>query len=53
MLWLGFVAKDIYKKYLGDLLSEKVDWMAAFVFYLSFVVGVFIFAILPSVEKNS
>jgi uncharacterized membrane protein len=53
MAWLGFIAKDLYKKYLGDFLSEQVNWTAAFIFYLLFVVGVFIFAILPSVEKNS
>jgi uncharacterized membrane protein len=53
MAWLGFIAKDIYKKYLGGFLSEQVNWVAAFVFYFLFIVGVFIFAILPSVEKNS
>lgn len=53
LAWLGFIAKDFYKKYLGDFLSEQVNWMAAIIFYLLYVVGVFIFAILPSVEKNS
>ena len=53
MAWLGFIAKDLYKKYLGDLLSEQVNWTAAIIFYLLFIVGVFIFAILPSVEKES
>jgi uncharacterized membrane protein len=53
MAWLGFIAKDLYKKYLGNLLSEQVNWMAAVIFYLLFVVGIFIFAIMPAVEKNS
>ena len=53
MAWLGFVAKDIYKKYLGNLLSDNVNWAAAIIFYLLFVVGIFIFAIMPSVDKNS
>ena len=53
MAWLGFIAKDLYKKYLGDLLSEQVNWAAAIIFYLLFIVGIFIFAILPSVEKES
>ena len=53
MAWLGFIAKDLYKKYLGDLLSEQVNWTAAIIFYLLFIIGVFIFAILPSVEKES
>jgi uncharacterized membrane protein len=53
MAWLGFIAKDLYKKYLGTFLSEQVNWTAALIFYVLFVIGVFIFAILPSVEKNS
>jgi uncharacterized membrane protein len=53
MAWLGLIAKDLYKKYLGDFLSEQVNWTAAVVFYLLFIVGVFIFAIMPAVEKNS
>ncbi len=53
MAWLGFIVKDLYKKYLGDLLSEQVNWAAAIIFYLLFIVGIFIFAILPSVEKES
>ena len=53
MAWLGFIAKGLYKKYLGVFLSEQVNWTAAIVFYLLFVVGVFIFAIMPSVEKGS
>lgn len=53
MAWLGFIAKDLYKKHLGGFLSEQVNWTAAIVFYLLFVVGVFIFAIMPSVEKGS
>ena len=53
MAWLGFIAKDLYKKYLGSFLSEQVNWTAAFIFYFLFVAGVFIFAILPAVEKYS
>lgn len=53
MAWLGFIAKGLYKKYLGGFLSDQVNWTAAIVFYLLFVVGVFIFAIMPSVEKGS
>ncbi len=53
MAWLGLIAKGLYKKYLGSFLSEQVNWTAAIVFYLLFVVGVFIFVILPSVQKNS
>ncbi len=53
MTWLGFIAKGLYKKYLGSFLSDKVNWTAAIIFYLLFITGIFYFAILPAVEKNS
>lgn len=53
MAWLGFIAKDLYRKHLSAFLSDQVNWPAAIVFYLLFMVGVFIFAIMPAVEKDS
>jgi len=53
LLWLGVIAKDLYNKYLGDFLADKVNWSAAIIFYLLFIVGIFIFSILPAVEKDS
>ena len=53
MVWLGFIAKNLYRKYLGSFLSDTVNWKAAIFFYLIFIVGIFIFAIMPAVEKNS
>ena len=32
MLWLGVVAKEFYRKQLGPLLSEQVNWPAAILF---------------------
>ncbi len=53
MLWLGIIAKNIYQKYLGDFLSDKVNWTAAFVFYFIYVAGISFFAIYPAVQKSS
>lgn len=53
LLWLGLLAKGLYDKLLGHLLAENVNWTAAIVFYLIFIAGIFIFAILPSIEKMS
>ncbi|GAB4141030.1 MAG: DUF2177 family protein [Patescibacteria group bacterium] len=53
MLWLGIFAKNFYQKNLGFLLAENPKWIPAIIFYLSFLVGVIIFAVAPSVEKNS
>ncbi len=53
LIWLGFVAKDLYRRQLANLLSENVNWPAAIIFYLLFVAGVFLFAIAPAIEKQS
>jgi uncharacterized membrane protein len=53
IIWLGWLAKDVYQKYLGDFLSKDINWTAAVVFYLIFIIGISIFAIYPAVEKRS
>lgn len=53
MVWLGLIAKNLYRKYLGDFLSDTINWKAAIIFYCLFIVGIFIFVIMPAVEKNS
>ncbi|MEQ8359530.1 MAG: DUF2177 family protein [Cytophagales bacterium] len=53
MLWLGLLAKNLYRKYLGGFLADNVNWIAAIVFYLLFIIGIFVFVILPAVERNS
>lgn len=53
LLWLGVVAKGLYDRLLGHLLAENVNWTAAFIFYFIFIAGIFVFAILPAVEKAS
>ena len=53
MTWLGFIAKDFYRKYLGGFLSNTVNWPAAFIFYFIFIIGIFIFCIMPAIEKQS
>ena len=48
LIWLGFVAKNIYAKYLGYLMAPKVNWLAALVFYVIFIIGILYFVIAPS-----
>jgi uncharacterized membrane protein len=48
LIWLGFIAKNIYAKYLGYLMAPKVNWLAALVFYVIFIIGVLYFVIAPS-----
>lgn len=53
MVWLGLVARTFYRKYLGFLMAPSPNWLAAILFYLLFVVGVLVLAVLPGLETNS
>ncbi len=53
MVWLGFVAKDFYSKQIGFLLKSDVNWAAAILFYLLFIVGLILFVVMPAMEKGS
>jgi uncharacterized membrane protein len=48
MIWLAVVAKGFYRRHLGSLMSSKVNWAAALLFYLLFIVGLLVFVIRPS-----
>lgn len=53
IIWLGFISKPFYAKYLGNLRSEKVNWPAALIFYFLFIGGLVFFAINPAIAKES
>lgn len=53
MLWLGLVAKNFYSTQIGFLMKTNINWTAAIIFYLLFIVGLVIFVIAPSLEKGS
>ena len=53
MIWLGVIAKGFYRKALEPLITPDINWIAAIIFYLLFLVGVLIFALLPGMEKRS
>ena len=50
---LGLVAPKLYKSQIGHLMAEKPNFIAAGVFYLSFIVGLVYFAIMPAVDAGS
>lgn len=52
LAWLGVIAKDLYNKYIGHLRGQ-VKWSAAIVFYLIYIIGILIFAVLPGIENKS
>ena len=46
-VWLGLIAKDMYRRELGHLLAPNVRWGAALVFYLIYIAGLLILVVLP------
>ncbi len=53
MLWLGVISKGFYAKHLGFLMKPDINWLAAIIFYLLFIVGLVLFVVTPALEKNS
>lgn len=51
-IWLSVVANKFYKSQLGPLLLEKPNMVAAIAFYIIFVVGIVVFAVLPAVQAG-
>lgn len=52
MLWLGLVATRFYQSQIGFLLGP-VNWTAAVIFYLLYIVGIIIFAVQPGLAAAS
>jgi uncharacterized membrane protein len=53
MVWLGLVARTVYQKYLGFLLTPTTNWIAAVLFYLLFILGILVFVVVPGLDNNS
>lgn len=53
MVWLGLVAKNFYQQQIGYLMTPNVNWMAAILFYLLFIVGLVVFVITPALDQKS
>ena len=53
MLWLGLVARAFYQKQLGFLMAPNINWLAAIVFYLLFIVGIVVFVVVPGLQADS
>jgi uncharacterized membrane protein len=48
LIWLGVIAKNLYREKLGFILSPEVNWSAAIVFYLIYIAGILYFAVVPA-----
>jgi uncharacterized membrane protein len=52
LLWLGVFAKKFYQEQIGHLLGS-VNWSAAIIFYLLYIVGIIFFAVYPALMASS
>jgi uncharacterized membrane protein len=52
ILWIGVVAQKFYQTQLANFLGP-VNWTAAIVFYLLYIIGIVVFAILPGLQAGS
>ena len=50
LLWLGVVAKTMYKSGIGHLMADQPVLIYGVLFYLIFPVGLMIFAVVPSAD---
>ena len=53
LVWLGVVAQGFYEKHLGHLLRPDVIWPAALLFYLIYIAGLLVFAVVPALDSGS
>lgn len=53
LVWLALVAPGLYDHFLGDLLADSPNAVAAALFYTVFVAGLVYFVIAPAVREGS
>jgi uncharacterized membrane protein len=52
MVWLGVVAKNLYREQIGFIMKTNFNWIAAFSFYFLYIFGLVFFVINPALEKG-
>ena len=53
MLWLGLAARSFYQQQLGFIMAPGVNWLAAIIFYLLFILGILFLVLVPGLESSS
>jgi len=53
MVWLGAVARDIYRVEMAELMTPNVRLLPALAFYALYIFGVMFFAVLPALRGGS
>jgi uncharacterized membrane protein len=53
LVWIGVVASGFYQRHIGHLLADDIRWEAAIPFYLIYITGLLVFAVIPALEAES
>lgn len=53
LVWLGVIAKDLYRKELKKHIAKQFKAVPAFIFYALFIVGMLLFAVVPAINSES
>lgn len=53
LVWLGVIAKNLYRNSLGHIMRSTPNWTAAIIFYIIYIIGMIFFVINPALAKNS
>ena len=53
LIWLNFIAKNLYQREIGNLLLEDPKIIPAFIFYALFIVALLILVVVPGIEAES
>jgi uncharacterized membrane protein len=52
LVWLGVVARDLYRSQIGSLMADPIVWWAAILFYLLSIAGIILFAVVPAIDAR-
>lgn len=52
LVWLGVIARGFYRRELGSLMADNLDWTAGAAFYVLFAAGIVIFAVMPALSAG-
>lgn len=52
LIWLGVIAKNLYREQIGFLMADEIRWGAALLFYCLYLIGLVFFAVLPAFQQN-
>ena len=53
LIWLGLVAKDLYRSQLSGLMAERLNLPAAAAFYLLYALGLSLFVVAPALQSGT